>query len=61
MIPKIVCGQIIFFLQLFLIKGEEALFTLNEDESINTVSDKFISFSVDPAILFSGLSIGYLN
>ncbi|KAI4461902.1 heparanase [Holotrichia oblita] len=45
-----------FFLR---INAEELVCHINGKKSLNFLSDKFLSFTIDPAILLSGVNIGY--
>lgn len=42
------------------IVSDEFVSVLNGKKSLNHVSDKFLSFTIDPAILLSGLNLGYV-
>ncbi|XP_063907710.1 uncharacterized protein LOC135125895 [Zophobas morio] len=36
---------------------DEAIYTINGKKSLHTVSEKFVSFSIDPAVLLTGLNL----
>lgn len=53
--------QILFILNVSFSYEDDIVFTIDEDNPINIVNDKFISFTVDPAILLTDFNIRYTN
>lgn len=49
--------KLVLFLKALNCNAEDTYFSINGKKSLNTVSEKFISFTIDPAVLLTDLNI----
>lgn len=57
LIRKIQVAGVFFAAVCVVVFSEETLCTINGRKAINVVNEKFLSITIDPAILLTGLNI----